>query len=168
MENSSLPRHPPLDATLASVDGETVLTLQRLLSAPAADVWTALTARRLVARWAPYRPSRDLTEPGPVELPESPSPSTDETGNSGGSRGDVVSVVPGRMLSLEWGGDTLDVEVVPADSGTQLRLSHTFSDPDNAASDRGQVQALRQERHIGLTTPGETAEAGISPSTLER
>ena len=133
MENSPLPQHP-LDATLASVDGETVLTLQRLLPAPASDVWTALTVRRLVGRWAPYRPSRDLTEPGRVELPESPSPSTDETGNPGESRGEVLSVVPGRMLSLEWGEDTLDFEVVPANEGTQLRLSHTFSDPENAAS----------------------------------
>lgn len=131
MDDSQVPRHP-VDASIATVDGSAVLTLQRSLPARASDVWSALTDRNLIARWAPYRPSRDLTETGTVDLPEA-GDATDG-GDTSESSGEVLSVVAGRMLLLEWGGDTLDFELLPTHPGTVLRLRHTFNDPENAAS----------------------------------
>jgi uncharacterized protein YndB with AHSA1/START domain len=131
MSDSQVPQHP-IDATLAPLDDSIVLTLERSLAASTPEVWSALTDRLRIAGWAPYRPSRDLTATGPVSLPESTT--GDDGDDSPESRGEVLSVLPGRMLSLTWGEDTLDFEVVPADTATVLRLSHTFDDRDNAAS----------------------------------
>lgn len=131
MSDSQLPQHP-IDAALAPLDDSMVLTFERSLPASTPEVWFVLTDRLRIAGWAPYRPSRDLTATGPVSLPESTT--GDDGDDSPESRGEVLSVVPGRMLSLTWGEDTLDFEVVPADNATVLRLSHTFDDRDNAAS----------------------------------
>jgi uncharacterized protein YndB with AHSA1/START domain len=131
MSESQVPKHP-IGATLALFDESVVLTLERTLPAGPAEIWSTLTDRRRIAAWAPYRPSRDLTEPGKVNLPEATT--SDDEDDSPESRGEVLTVVPGRMLSLTWGDDTLDFEVVPSNAGTVLRLSHTFDDPDIAAS----------------------------------
>jgi uncharacterized protein YndB with AHSA1/START domain len=131
MSDLRLPQHP-INATLAPVDDAIALTLERALPATAPEIWHALTDRLVIAGWAPYRPSRDLTATGPVSLPESTA--GDDGEESPESRGEVLSIIPGRMLSLTWGDDTLDFEVVPADNATVLRLSHTFDDRDNAAS----------------------------------
>lgn len=132
MGDSQVPQHP-IGASLAPFEERTLLILERVLAAPTGDIWSALTERRSIARWAPYRPSRDLTDTGPVHLPEA---TTGDDGNDDNpeSRGEVLSVVPERMLSLTWGDDALDFEVVPSETGTVLRLSHTFDGSDNAPS----------------------------------
>ena len=131
MGDSQVPRHP-IGASLAPFEERSLLILERALAAPPGEIWSALTERRHIARWAPYRPARDLTETGPVHLPEATT--SDEIDEGPESRGEVLSVVPERMLSLTWGDDTLDFEVVASETGTVLRLSHTFDDPDNAPS----------------------------------
>ncbi|MCP2031374.1 uncharacterized protein YndB with AHSA1/START domain [Okibacterium sp. HSC-33S16] len=131
MSESAVPQHP-IDARVAPLDNAIVLTLERVLPATIPEIWHALTDRHRVAGWAPYHPSRDLTATGPVSLPESTTDDDDEEPPE--SQGEVLSVIPGRMLSLTWGDDTLDFEVVPSENATVLRLSHTFDDRDNAAS----------------------------------
>jgi uncharacterized protein YndB with AHSA1/START domain len=134
MSDTKVPQHP-IGATLAPIDDSVMLTLERPLAATTPEVWFALTNRRVISGWAPYRPSRDLSEIGIVHLPEATTATAlDDDDDNPESRGEVLTIVPGRMLSLAWGDDTLDFEVVPAETGTVLTLRHTFDDPDTASS----------------------------------
>ena len=131
---SQLPEHP-VDATLTNLGQRWLLALERTLTSAPQDVWAALTDKALVARWAPFDPDHDLTETGPVALPEAGiQRSGDDAADAANNVGRIVTVAPQRMLSLVWGGDPLDIELAPTASATVVRLSHTFDDRANAAS----------------------------------
>jgi uncharacterized protein YndB with AHSA1/START domain len=134
MSASLLPQHP-IEAQLSNLGSRWLLVLERTLPNAPQEIWSALTQRDQVSRWAPFDPDRDLTETGSVALPEAGrEESADEAENPDESIGTVVTVAPQRMLSLVWGGDAIDIELAPTASATIVRLSHTFDDRANASS----------------------------------
>lgn len=135
MNETPLPKHP-IAASLSSIGPRWLLVVERTLPHPADAIWTAITDRTQVPRWAPFTPDRDLLETGEVALPEATA--TGEIPDSPGSAGKIITVATARMLSLTWDEDAIDFELEPVSadtaSDTVMTLSHTFDDRDNAAS----------------------------------
>ncbi len=124
-----LPAHP-VEAALLPEGARWTLRMTRELAHEPDRVWTALTDRAELARWAPFAPDRDLDAPGEVRLPLIDDPEgTDET-----ARGRVVEVDPPRVLALLWGSDLLRFLLTPANGGTSLVLAHTFDERGAASS----------------------------------
>ena len=143
--SQNLPEHP-VSASLAPDGDEYVLTMERALAHPVEKVWLALTRADDVVHWAPYRPDRDLTDVGPVNLAhnaDAPSP---------------------HLLVVTWGDQELTYRLSATASGTLLRFTHRFDDR-NAAPDYGAGWHLCWSALIlllsGVTPPpvhGENAE----------
>lgn len=127
MSASDLPQHP-ISATLTDTGPHQVLALERHLDHEAAPLWECLTQRDRVSTWAPFAPDRDLDSLGQVSLRQTDDP----TANA--NPGMVLTSAVLRMLSLDWAGDRIDIELAPTADGTIVYFSHRFDDRDIAPS----------------------------------
>jgi uncharacterized protein YndB with AHSA1/START domain len=104
------------------------LIFVRELRQPPERVWTALTDPDELDRWAPFRPDRDLGQPGDAVLvmvdgdERQPMP------------GVVMRAEAPALLEYSWGADLLRWELEASGAGTRLTLRHTLSEaPDMRA-----------------------------------
>jgi len=104
------------------------LILTRKLDHPCADVWNALTQTDELAKWGPFKPSRNLTEVGAVQLSHMNNPQEDAR------QGFVLALSPPNLLIFQWGDDILRWELQEAGQSTLLTLRHKFSDRRMAPS----------------------------------
>jgi len=102
----------------------TTLVFRRDLAHPPARVWTALTDPDEVARWAPFRPDRDLGRAGAVVL-EMIDGMSDERLAS-----EVTRAVAPELLEYTWADGVVRWELAPRGQGTRLTLRHAVDDPD--------------------------------------
>jgi uncharacterized protein YndB with AHSA1/START domain len=124
-----LPEHP-VTAALAPDGDRYVLTMERELTHPLEKVWAALTRADDVVHWAPYRPDRDLTAVGPVDLAHN----ADDADPHEGEPGRVLEAEPPHLLVVGWGDQVLTYRLSATASGTLLHFTHRFDD-GNAAPD---------------------------------
>jgi uncharacterized protein YndB with AHSA1/START domain len=103
-------------------EGKWQLKFVRSFDHPVATVWRLLTSAEELPMWAPFRPSRDLTDIGPVTLTmidgEVETPLESE----------VRTVDPPTLLEYMWGLDLLRWELLAQSEGTTLTLYHTIED----------------------------------------
>ena len=106
------------------VNGKWQLKFVRSFDHTIATVWRVITAAEELPLWAPFRPSRDLSDLGPIILTmidgdeETPLES------------EVLTVDPPETLEYTWGEDVLRWELHAQSEGTTLTLYHTVSDRD--------------------------------------
>jgi uncharacterized protein YndB with AHSA1/START domain len=111
--------------TLRTVEGRSVLRMERRLRHPAEKVWRALTDPEQLAHWFPAT----------VELqPRIGSSIRYWMDGEPGGDGEVLEFDPPRVFAITWNGEVLRWELLPADDGCLLVLSHTFDDRYGAAS----------------------------------
>lgn len=122
---SSLPQHPTA-ASLVANPPHWTLRLQRTFTQDRETVWHAVTDPDSVARWAPFRPNRDLTSTGPVTL--TPVDGSDEPIDS-----EIRAVTAPESVTFMWGEDQLRFSTFEEDDGTLLTIAHT-TDNHNAAA----------------------------------
>lgn len=106
---------------LRTVDGRSVLRMERRLAHPPERVWGALTESARLADWFPDRISIELRPGGAVTYSE-------------GEPGVVTDLDPPRLIAWTWDSDHLRFELHPDGEGTRLVLTHTFDDRAGAAS----------------------------------
>lgn len=104
------------------------LIVRRQLDHPCEEVWNALTQSDELAKWGPFRPSRNLTEVGAVQLTHMNNPQEDAR------QGFVLALNPPNLLIFQWGDDILRWELQQDGQSTQLTLFHKFSDRRMAPS----------------------------------
>lgn len=114
----------PAQVSCEKSDGKSTLIFIRQISHSPAKVWSALTEAEKLPKWNPFKPDRNLTEPGPVTL-RMIDGSTPEIYES-----EVYEVVPQKRLKFSWGDSgILDWQLEPSAEGTRLTLRHTVDDP---------------------------------------
>ncbi|GII78785.1 hypothetical protein Sru01_37670 [Sphaerisporangium rufum] len=109
--------------TLETVDGRSVLRMERRLPHPPDRVWRALTEPAELAHWFPTPARIEPRAGGEVVY-----------GEPGGDVGEVRDFQPPHLLAFTWGGDLLRWEVRPDGDGALLILRHTFDDRFGAPS----------------------------------
>ena len=88
-------------------------------------LWSALSDRDQLPKWAPFRPDRDLHRVGPVTLTMVDG-STPEALAS-----EVLRVEPGQLLEYSWGADSvLCWALESSGTGSRLTLQHTVNKPE--------------------------------------
>ncbi|MEV6271011.1 SRPBCC family protein [Kribbella sp. NPDC051936] len=111
--------------TLRTIEGRSVLRMERRLRHSAEKVWRALTEPEQLARWFPASVNLQPRIGSTVEYLMDGEP-------AGG--GEVLEFDPPRVFAITWNGEVLRWELLPADSGCLLVMSHTFDDRFGAAS----------------------------------
>jgi uncharacterized protein YndB with AHSA1/START domain len=111
--------------TLRTIEGRSVLRLERQLRHPAEKVWRALTDPDELGRWFPASVRLQPQIRSPIEYRMHGEPAGDGT---------VLEFDPPRVFAITWNGEVLRWELLPADDGCLLVLSHTFDDHFGAAS----------------------------------
>jgi len=106
------------------LDGKWQLIFTRAFPNQIATVWRVITAKEELPLWAPFRPSRDLTDVGDITLTmidgETETPLECE----------VRTVEPPTLLEYTWDTDLLRWELVAQSEGTTVTLFHTMEDRD--------------------------------------
>lgn len=116
------------ECTLIELDDSWELILTRKLHHPCQEVWNALTQADELVNWGPFRPSRDLTSVGAVDLTHMNNPQEDS------KQGFVLEVNPPHLLVFRWGEDILRWELEEVVHSTQLTLRHQFANRHMAPS----------------------------------
>lgn len=114
-----------MSESLTSVDGRTVLRMERRLAHPPEKVWRALTEPGELAHWFPAAVELDLRLDGKVSFTFD--------GEDGGA-GVVRAYEPPRLLEFTWGEEIQRWEVEPAPDGCLLTLTATYDDRPGSAS----------------------------------
>jgi uncharacterized protein YndB with AHSA1/START domain len=112
-----------MNETLRTVDGRSVLRMERRLAHPPEKVWRALTEPDRLADWFPSSVRVDLRVGGEITFDFPPD-----------TPGVVTELDPPRVFAYTWNGDLLHWEVQPAAGGSLLVLNHTFNDHYGAPS----------------------------------
>lgn len=123
---SKLPQHPA-SAALVAIYPHWTLRLRRTFAQDRGAVWRALTDPEQIARWAPYRPDRNIATEGPVRLEP-----LDGSGEP--LDGQVLDTVPDETLTYTWGSDQLRFGLSDDQDGVALTLGHNMDDRNSAAS----------------------------------
>ena len=110
---------------LSTVDGRSVLRMERRLGHPPARVWPALTEPAHLARWFPAGVEIDLRPGGALTFTQEGAPS---------ASGVITDLEPPRLVAFTWDTDHLRFELLPDGDGSVLLLTHTFDDRAGAAS----------------------------------
>ena len=106
--------------TLTTVDGRSVLRMERRLRHAPERVWPALVEPARLADWFPTPVTIDLRVGGAMTFEE--------------LSGTVTDLDPPRLIAYTWDTDHLRFELEPDGDGTLLVLTHTFDDRAGAAS----------------------------------
>ncbi|MFB6719428.1 SRPBCC family protein [Kribbella sp. NPDC056345] len=111
--------------TLRTIEGRSVLRMERHLRHPAEKVWRALTDPDELVHWFPASVQLEPRIGSRVEYVMDGEP---------GGDGEVLEFDPPRVFAITWSGEVLRWELLPAEDGCLLVLSHTFDDHFGAAS----------------------------------
>ena len=114
----------PAPAHVEHSENTSTLVYVRKLRQPPERVWAALTDAEQLPKWAPYRPSRNLTETGAVSI-NMIDGSTPEVYES-----EVKEVIPNEVLEYSWRESLLRWELAASESGTTLTLRQTVENPE--------------------------------------
>jgi uncharacterized protein YndB with AHSA1/START domain len=110
-----------MSENLDTVDGRSVLRMERRLKHPPEKVWRAVTEPERLSEWFPTTVTPELRVGGVVEF-------------GFGDAGTVTDFDPPRLFAFTWSGEHLRWELHPDGTGTRLVLVHTFDDRAGAAS----------------------------------
>lgn len=108
--------------SLTTVDGRSVLRMERRLRHAPERVWPALVEPARLAAWFPSEVTIDLRPGGTVRYADGTRP------------GVVTDLDPPRLVAYTWDTDHLRWELRPDRDGSVLTLIHTFDDRAGAAS----------------------------------
>lgn len=113
--------------TLATVQGQTALRMERKLDQAPDKVWAALTKPSALARWFPAEVEMEL-RPGATITFRFPG------GEAPEMTGVVTDVEQPTLFAFTWGDQHLSWSIAPYADGSLLTLVHTFGDHFGAAS----------------------------------
>jgi uncharacterized protein YndB with AHSA1/START domain len=113
--------------TLLTGDGRWTLRFERRLAHPIDKVWRTITEPEHRDAWFPQRIVGDLVAGGELRFVDDPNVPADGFG------GRCVDIQPPRLLELEWGEDTVRIELTADGEGTRLVFLDTFVDRAHAA-----------------------------------
>jgi uncharacterized protein YndB with AHSA1/START domain len=114
--------------SLNTVDGRSVLRMERKLAHPPEKVWRAVTEPVHLNQWFPFDVQADLRPGGAITFLEK---CRDDGPTSGGT---ITALDPPRLFAFSWDTDHLRWELIPDGPGTLLVFTHTFDDHAGAAS----------------------------------
>ncbi|GGU93273.1 hypothetical protein GCM10010211_70130 [Streptomyces albospinus] len=119
--------NPHSDTLTEAADGRTALRMERRLTHPPHEVWTALTDPARVGQWFPCDVAVELRAGGTITflMPQVSGPAM---------TGTVTDAEEPRLYGFTWGDDRLRWEIAPEADGSLLTLVHTFGDRFGAAS----------------------------------
>jgi uncharacterized protein YndB with AHSA1/START domain len=113
--------------TLHSVDGRSVLRIERRLAHPPEKVWRALTEPAQLSRWFPADMEMSLAVGSEIRFVYQ--------GDEGPTTHGVINELdPPRVFAFTWGDDLLRWELHEDGRGCLLIFTHTFDDRAGAAS----------------------------------
>jgi uncharacterized protein YndB with AHSA1/START domain len=115
------------DATLLEADGRWTLRFERRFAHPIDKVWRCMTEPQHRDAWFPQRILGDLAPGGELRFVDDPNLPAEGMG------GRCLAIEPPHLLELEWGADTLRIELSPDGDGTRLVFLDTTSDRAHAA-----------------------------------
>jgi uncharacterized protein YndB with AHSA1/START domain len=116
-----------VNETLDTVDGRSVLRLERRLAHPPQKVWRALTEPAHLTQWFPSDMEMDLTIGGKISF-------IFRHGEGPNLDGVIIELDPPRVFAYTWHDSQLRWEVLPEGAGCLLILTQTFDDRPSAAS----------------------------------
>lgn len=123
-----------MDGTLIKDGRRYTMRFERELAHPPEKVWRAITEREFLRQWFPC----DIEggwEPGAMLKFTFPDEFADMVADED-TRGEVLTVDPGRLLEFRWGRDSvLRMELEPAPAGCRFVLSDTLTDGSILARD---------------------------------
>jgi uncharacterized protein YndB with AHSA1/START domain len=122
-----------MSESLTSVDGRTVLRMERALAHPPEKVWRALTDPAELAHWYPALVEADLRLDGAITFTFADD-DEDSIGPEYDNTGVIHAYEPPRLLEFTWGSEVQRWEVEPTDSGCVLKLTSTYDDRPGSAS----------------------------------
>ncbi|MEV1290255.1 SRPBCC family protein [Micromonospora sp. NPDC049679] len=162
-----------MNETLRTVDGSSVLRMERRFAHRPEKIWRALTEPAHLAQWFPSQVELDLRVGGTVKF-------VFAGGEAPPSDGVISELDPPRVFAFTWNGDLLHWELRPEGQGTLLILTHTFADRPAAASYGAGWHACLDAMETALdgrpAEPGEdwaerheafVAEFGLAEGTAE-
>jgi uncharacterized protein YndB with AHSA1/START domain len=120
-----------MSESLSSVDGRTVLRMERELAHPPEKVWRALTDPAELAHWYPALVEAELRLDGAISFRFEDE---DSIGQELDNTGVIRAYEPPRLLEFTWGSEVQRWEVEPTRSGCVLRLTSTYDDRPGSAS----------------------------------
>lgn len=125
------------DAPTDPADGDRPVVVERHVAAPPSAVYGYLTESTRWARWQGETATIDAQPGGLFRM----RMATGET-----ARGQFVELVPDRRVVFTWGwvdvaglppGSTVvEIDLIPVDGGTQVRLTHRDLPPDEVTQHR--------------------------------
>ncbi|MDF5756542.1 SRPBCC family protein [Spongiactinospora sp. TRM90649] len=113
-----------MSETLRTIDGRSVLRMERHLAHPPRKVWRALVEPGRLGRWFPFQVELDARVGGKMTFTDGEWTST----------GVITELDPPKVIAYDWEGEHLRWELVPERGGSLLVLTHTFDDHYGAAS----------------------------------
>ncbi len=120
-----------MSESLTSVDGRTVLRMERELTHPPEKVWRALTDPAELAHWYPALVEADLRLDGVISFRFEDE---DSIGQESDNTGVIRAYEPPRLLEFTWGSELQRWEVEPTATGCVLKLTSTYDDRPGSAS----------------------------------
>lgn len=112
--------------SLRTEDGRAALRIERSLAHPPEKVWRALTEPSHLNQWFPFDVEPELAVGGTIRF-------EDKAGGPPTS-GVITELQPPRVIAYSWGDDHLRWELLPAEAGCVLVLTHTVADLYGSAS----------------------------------
>jgi len=116
-----------VNETLRTVDGRSVLHMERRFAHPPQKVWRAITEPAHLTQWFPSDVAVDLRVGGEIRFDF-------RAGEGPSLTGTVTELDPPRVIAYTWGKDLLHFELRPDGGGCLLVFTHTFDDRAGAAS----------------------------------
>lgn len=120
-----------MNEALSTVDGRSVLRMQRWFSHPIEKVWRAVTCPGEMRHWFPSDVAMDFRTGRTIRF-------VFRQGEGPDLEGRILELDEPRLFSFLWGGSVLRFELRPEEGadgpGCRLLFSHTFDDRVSAAS----------------------------------
>lgn len=112
--------------SLRTEDGRAALRIERPLAYPPEKVWRALTEPSHLNQWFPFAVEPELAVGGTIRF-------VDKAGGPPTS-GVITELESPKVIAYSWGDDHLRWELLPAEDGCTLVLTHTVADTYGSAS----------------------------------
>jgi uncharacterized protein YndB with AHSA1/START domain len=116
-----------MNDSLRTVNGRSVLRMERRLAHPQEKVWRAITEPAHLAKWFPFKVEMDLQLDAKISFIE-------HEGDAPALHGVITELDPPRVFAFSWDDDHLHWELRAEAGGCLLTLTHTFDDRAGAAS----------------------------------